>query len=148
MLRTTRPLRRPIIPSRWTTATCAHGRAFVVRSGEADDHLSLVAGISRLQRRELEARSIPTLASLAEMPLPLTFKPKRGATATFERVREQARVQLGARETQQAVYEVIQPIEPERGLCRLPEPSPTTYFWISKAIRSPAKADESTYLAS
>ena len=94
----------------------------------ADDHLSLVAGISRLQRRELESRDIPTLAALAEMPLPLAFKPKRGAAATFERVREQARVQLIARETQQPVFEVIQPIEPEKGLCRLPEPSPRDLF--------------------
>ena len=49
----------------------------------ADDHLSLVAGISRLQRRELEPRDITTLAALAEMPLPLAFKPKRGAAATL-----------------------------------------------------------------
>jgi predicted RecB family nuclease len=94
----------------------------------ADDHLSLVAGISRLQRRELETRDIPTLAALAKMPLPLAFKPKRGAAATFERVREQARVQLAARETQQPVFELIQPIEPEEGLCRLPEPSPRDLF--------------------
>jgi len=93
-----------------------------------DDHLSLVAGISRLQRHELEARNIPTLAALAEMPLPLKFKPKRGAAATFERVREQARLQLVARETQQPVFEVIQPVEPEKGLCRLPEPSPHDLF--------------------
>jgi uncharacterized protein len=93
-----------------------------------DDHLSLVAGISRFQRRELEARNIPTLAALAEMPLPLTFKPKRGATATFERVREQARLQLVARETEQSVFEIIQPVEPEKGLCRLPEPSPHDLF--------------------
>src|SRR6266545_1958919 len=93
-----------------------------------DDHLSLVAGISRLQRRELEARDVPTLAALAEMALPLAFKPKRGAAATFERVREQARLQLVARETQHPVFEVIQPVEPEKGLCRLPEPSPRDLF--------------------
>ena len=93
-----------------------------------DDHLSLVAGISRLQRSELEARDIPTLAALAEMPLPLAFKPTHGAAATFERVREQARLQLVARETQQPVFEAIQPVEPEKGLCRLPEPSPRDLF--------------------
>jgi uncharacterized protein len=89
----------------------------------ADDHLSLVAGISRLQRRELEARNISTLAGLAKLPLPLPFKPKRGATATFERVREQARLQLAARESNQPVFEMLQPIQPGEGLCRLPEPS-------------------------
>ncbi|HEV8719741.1 MAG TPA: TM0106 family RecB-like putative nuclease [Candidatus Binatia bacterium] len=93
-----------------------------------DDHLSLVAGISRLQWRELVAHDISTLAALAEMPLPLAFKPKRGAAATFERVREQARLQLVARETRQSVFEVLQPIEPEKGLCRLPEPSPRDLF--------------------
>ena len=103
------------------SSVCSHKR-------RTDDHLSLVAGISRLQRRELEARDIPTLAALAEMPVPLTFKPRRGAAATFERVREQARLQLVARETQQPVFEVIQPIEPENGLCRLPEPSPRDLF--------------------
>src|SRR6266550_2990033 len=93
-----------------------------------DDHLSLVAGISRLQRRDLVAHDIPTLAALAKMPWPLAFKPKRGAAATFERVREQARLQLAARETRQPVFEVLQPIEPEKGLCRLPEPSPRDLF--------------------
>ena len=93
-----------------------------------DDHLSLVAGISRLQRHELEARDIPTLAALAELPLPLAFKPKRGAAATFERVREQARLQLVARNTQQPVFELIQPLEREKGLCRLPQPSSRDLF--------------------
>ena len=87
-----------------------------------------MAGISRLQRRELEARDIPTLAALAEIPLPLPFTPKRGAAATFERVREQARLQLVARKTQQPVFEMIQPIELEKGLCRLPEPSRRDLF--------------------
>jgi uncharacterized protein len=93
-----------------------------------DDHLSLVAGISRLHRRELETRDIRTLAALAAMPLPLPFKPSRGASATFERVREQARVQLLARETRLPVCEIIHPVELEKGLCQLPEPSPSDLF--------------------
>src|SRR5262249_23309710 len=88
-----------------------------------DDHLSLVAGISRLQRRELEARGVLTLAELAMIPLPLAFKPKRGATPTYEGVREHDRLQLVAREKQQPVFEILEPIEKEKGLCRLPEPS-------------------------
>ena len=44
------------IPSPWITATSARGPASAARSGACDDHLSLVAGISRLQRRELESR--------------------------------------------------------------------------------------------
>jgi predicted RecB family nuclease len=45
-----------------------------------DDHLSLVAGISRLQRRELESRGVSTLTDLAKLQLPLAFKPKRVPT--------------------------------------------------------------------
>ena len=40
-----------------------------------DDHLSLVAGISRLQSRELEAAGVRTLTQLATLPLPLPFVP-------------------------------------------------------------------------
>ena len=39
------------------------------RKRRQDDHLSLVAGISRLQRRELEAHEVPTLTALASTPL-------------------------------------------------------------------------------
>jgi len=45
----------------------------------ADDHLSLVAGISRLQTRELLAVGVPTLARLGALPLPLPFTARRGA---------------------------------------------------------------------
>src|SRR5438132_1963262 len=38
-----------------------------------DHRLTLVAGISRLQRRELESRDVTTLAQLANVPLPLPF---------------------------------------------------------------------------
>jgi len=51
-----------------------------------DDHLSLVAGISRLQRRELESRKVASLAALATLLVPLDFKPKRGAAETYVRV--------------------------------------------------------------
>src|SRR5262245_2753303 len=44
-----------------------------------DDHLSLVAGITRNQRSELATQNIGTVAALAKTPLPLMFKPRRGA---------------------------------------------------------------------
>ncbi len=99
-----------------------------------DDHLSLVAGISRTQRRELTMQSVVTTASLAEMPIhPMAFKPKRGAPETYERVREQARVQVAARTTGEPVVEflpVVPPTadEPGQGLCRLPEPTDGDLF--------------------
>ena len=64
----------------------------------ADDHLCLVAGTSGLQIDELRRRDIDTMAVLAAEPLPLPWKPERGAIQTYERIREQARGQVAARE--------------------------------------------------
>ncbi|MCC6776088.1 MAG: TM0106 family RecB-like putative nuclease [Hyphomicrobiales bacterium] len=93
-----------------------------------DDHLSIVAGITRIQRTELAAHSIATVIELANTPLPLAFTPRRGAKASYVRVREQARLQLEARVAGFPVYELMQPIEPDKGLCRLPPPSPGDLF--------------------
>lgn len=88
----------------------------------ADDHLSLVAGISTTQRVELVGRGVATTAALAEMPVPLAWKPERGAAEAYVRIREQARVQVEARLSGAEVFEVL-PHEPGFGLSRLPEPS-------------------------
>jgi uncharacterized protein len=93
----------------------------------SEDHLSFVAGISRLQRRELEAVEVTTLEQLATLPLPLQFKPARGALDSYLRVREQARLQLARRTTGSLLYELF-PIEPDQGLARLPVPSPGDVF--------------------
>lgn len=94
----------------------------------ADDHLSLVAGVGRGQRRELEERSIASLARLAVEPIPLTWRPSRGSVPTYEKVREQARVQLEGRRRGGRTFELL-PLEPERGLARLPEPDPGDVFF-------------------
>jgi uncharacterized protein len=104
---------------RWWS-TCAKRR-------RDDDHLSLVAGISRLQSRELETAGVTTLAQLATLPVPLRFVPGRGAAETYLRVREQARVQLEGRIRQAPVHELL-PIEQDQGLARLPVPSPGDIF--------------------
>ena len=88
----------------------------------ADDHLCFVAGISKLQVSELAGHDIRTTAELAAMPLPLEWKPDRGAVEPYERVREQARLQVQARNSGQPVFEIL-PREPGFGLARLPEPS-------------------------
>jgi uncharacterized protein len=93
-----------------------------------DDHFSLVAGISRLQMRELRGRGITTLAQVGTLPDPLPFSPKRGSRDTYERVREQARVQLLGRTRGEPVYELLQPLGAEHGLARLPAPSPGDIF--------------------
>ena len=93
-----------------------------------DDHLCLVAGISSRQIDELRDRGVATTSRLASVPLPLRWRPERGAAAGYERVREQARVQVEGRETRTPVYEALDP-EPEVGFARLPEPSPGDIFF-------------------
>jgi predicted RecB family nuclease len=92
-----------------------------------DDHLSFVAGLGRTQQVELESHAITTLAALSEMPVPLEFKPRRGARETYEKLREQARLQRQAREESKPVYELL-PVDETFGFCRLPEPSPGDLF--------------------
>jgi hypothetical protein len=40
--------------------------------------VSLVAGITKVQMGELKGRDVLTLAALAQLPLPLSWKPERG----------------------------------------------------------------------
>jgi uncharacterized protein len=97
------------------------------RQRRADDHLSLVAGISRLQTRELKLRKVDRLASLAVEPLPIAWKPARGSKEGYGRVREQARVQLTGRAERRHLHELL-PLVPGRGLACLPAPSPGDLF--------------------
>ena len=92
-----------------------------------DDHLCLVAGISKVQISELGNNGITTLEALASMPVPLCWKPKRGAFASYERIREQARIQAEGRRSSTLVHELL-PVSDERGLSKLPEPSPGDLF--------------------
>lgn len=94
----------------------------------ADDHLSLVAGITRLQRRELEGNGIETLAELGEVRLPFPFKPSRGSVESLERAQRQARIQLEGRQRNEPLHELLEPVEAGRGLALLPEPSPGDVF--------------------
>jgi predicted RecB family nuclease len=93
-----------------------------------DDHLSFVAGTSKLQRKELTVQGVPTLESLAKLSLPIAFKPSRGAREGYTRVREQARVQLEARTEGQLKFESLRS-EPGEGLFRLPSPSGGDIFF-------------------
>jgi len=93
----------------------------------ADDHLCLVAGITKVQIGELRQREIPTTTALATTPLPLPWKPERGAAHSYERIREQARIQVEGRKAGKTLYETLAP-QPELGLARLPLPSPGDIF--------------------
>ena len=92
-----------------------------------DDHLCLVAGISKLQINELKARGTDTAEKLASVPLPWPWKPDRGSAQAYTRVREQARIQVEARKSGTRSLELMA-IEPRFGLTRLPEPSAGDIF--------------------
>jgi predicted RecB family nuclease len=89
----------------------------------ADDHLSLVAGIRRQQRDQFEEWNAETMAKLAVLPTPLKERPKHGSKAGYERVREQARVQVEGRTEKKLKHEPLLPPVEGMGFCRLPEPS-------------------------
>lgn len=92
-----------------------------------DDHLCLVAGISKLQINELKTRGIATVQRLAAMPLPLDWKPSRGSADSYVRIREQARIVVDARAAGAGKFELLT-VEPGFGLTRLPEPSDGDVF--------------------
>ncbi len=92
-----------------------------------DDHLCLVAGISKLQINELKQRGIATVKGLAAIPLPLDWKPNRGSADAYIRIREQARIVVEARETGAGKFELL-PVEAGFGLTRLAEPSDGDVF--------------------
>jgi predicted RecB family nuclease len=86
----------------------------------ADDHVSLVAGMRRHQARALADVGITTLAALSRADperLPTDIGPM-----SRERLVLQARLQAEQRTTGVPTYELL-PVEPRRGLSRLPEPS-------------------------
>ena len=93
-----------------------------------DDHMSLVAGISKSQIGELTRRGVGTTAALGAMPVPLEWRPERGATKSYEKVREQARIQVEGRTSGSMKYEALLPIA-GFGLSRLPAPSRGDIFF-------------------
>ena len=93
-----------------------------------DDHLSLVAGMGRSQRRELVEQGVGDVAALAALPDLLPFRPSRGAADTYRRLRDQARVQVDGRRKGEAVIELLE-LLPAQGLGRLPAPSPGDLFF-------------------
>lgn len=87
-----------------------------------DDHLSLVAGINMLQRKQLITWETNTVGALAVLPIPLQRRPSQGSVESYVRVREQARLQVAGRVSRQPVYEILS-MSDEHGFRMLPEPS-------------------------
>jgi uncharacterized protein len=94
----------------------------------ADDHPSLVAGISRNQRKALAGRDVNTVIALAKLALPPQPKIERIGDAALLRIREQARLQVQGRDVGRLVYELLDGVEDGNGLAALPLPSPADMF--------------------
>jgi uncharacterized protein len=92
----------------------------------ADDHLHLVADISRSQIQKLNDADIPTVRALSETAANIRI-PKLSDTA-FARLRHQATLQILKRDTAKDVVELL-PIEPDRGFARMPAPDAADIFF-------------------
>ncbi|MBI2969111.1 MAG: TM0106 family RecB-like putative nuclease [Gammaproteobacteria bacterium] len=104
---------------------CAWWRPCNARRRE-DDHLCFVAGVSRVQIKELrriEVNSLERLGELRDIP-----KPKRGSRDALTRVRDQAAIQLKARRLESPQYEILGPVDGLHGLAMLPAPSSHDIF--------------------
>jgi predicted RecB family nuclease len=92
----------------------------------ADDHLSLVAGISRRQRDRLALVGVERLEALA------VLDPERAvpgiAADSLSRIREQAAIQLRGRNEGRALYELLPHEQRGVGLEALPLPTPGDLF--------------------
>lgn len=93
-----------------------------------DDHLSLVATISAMDAAKFALEGIPAVARLAVEPLPFSCRPEHGSAPAYERLREQARIQVAGREAGVLVWEAL-PVEVGLGLAKLPPPSPGDIFF-------------------
>ncbi len=93
-----------------------------------DDHLSLVAGISRSQRKVLVGIDVSTMADLGALSLPVVPRLDRVGDKALENIKEQARIQVAGRDEGRTIYELFSPVEVNKGLAALPPPSPGDMF--------------------
>lgn len=91
----------------------------------ADDHLSLVANITRRQRDRLRAAGIGTLAALGSAQ---QLSVEGIDLSILERLHQQAALQLQAR-TDGRLRRLFRTPEEGRGFARLPRPSPGDVFF-------------------
>jgi predicted RecB family nuclease len=76
--------------------------------------------------RELRKLNVHTLADLTTATF--SERPGRGSIESYEKIREQAQLQLEFRNTETPVHKLLD-LEPVRGLARLPEPSAGDIFF-------------------
>jgi uncharacterized protein len=89
-----------------------------------DDHLGFIAGMGARQTKEVRQHQVNTLESMASLPIPIPFTPAKGVVETYEKLREQARLQHKSRMQQRPVHERLPLDEEEKqGFFKLPEPT-------------------------
>jgi predicted RecB family nuclease len=112
------------------TSHCEVCRWWAVCDSERrrDDHLSFVAGISRLHEKQLGMWDVKKLATLAVLALPLKQRPARGSQESYVRIREQARLQVEGRTKKVPLFEILTQ-NVDHGFCLLPEPSTGDVFF-------------------
>lgn len=114
-----------------------HGRRAVLPPGpgscaerrRADDHLSLVAGSTRGHRARLVERGVTTMAALGAIDLPVVPRLDGVGAGALARIRDQARAQGRGRREGRRIYELVTPVEPDKGLAAPPEPSAGDIFF-------------------
>jgi predicted RecB family nuclease len=94
----------------------------------ADDHLCLVANITRIQSGRLQAQGVDTMGKLAALPATRTIPKMHGDV--LGRLRSQAALQERARRTGEREWLVL-PLDPDarRGFHRLPLPDEGDVFF-------------------
>ena len=106
----------------------------------SDDDLSLIAGITKGQRRALKAAGVPTMRGFAGLPEPPAVP---GASReSLQRAHLQARLQVASEEEGHVCYEILDPERnaagapvANRGLLALPKPSAGDLFFDIEGAR-------------
>jgi uncharacterized protein len=92
-----------------------------------DDHLSLVAGITRTQRKALSASNITTVVGLAQTDVGTLPRMDGVRQPTLVRLHDQAELLVEGRNESRLIYRTLD-IQADAGLCELPVPSPWDVF--------------------
>ena len=109
------------VPGR-ASARSATSSSLCKQRWDEDDHLTLVAGMSRLQVERLHGGRDHDARGARRKPRPDT-KVKSMRATTFQGLNHQAALQLHRRRTGEHRIDLL-PLEPDRGFALLPEPSP------------------------
>jgi predicted RecB family nuclease len=113
--------RRPTYPYPVDHCTLCEFLVLCKRRWAEDDHLTLVAGVSRIQVERLTAAGITTLEGLAEAAGDTNVRSMR--QTTFAGLHHQSELQLHRRRTGEHRVDHLPP-EADRGFALMPEPSP------------------------